>query len=49
VWGTKHFASPQKRLYRPLLADPSETQFVVTTNLDDRLYGNIGGSWEAAD
>jgi len=47
--GTWRFASPQQRLYRPLLADPTETQFVVTTNLDDRLYGNIGGSWEAAD
>lgn len=47
--GTWRFAAPQTRLFRPLLADPTETRFAVTTNLDDRLNGNIGGSWEAAD
>ena len=46
--GTWRFASPQQRLFRPLLADPTEPRFAVTTNLDDRLNGNIGGSWEAA-
>ena len=47
--GTWRFASPQKRLFRSLLADPTETRFAVTTNLDDRLNGDIGGSWEAFD
>ncbi len=47
--GTWRFAAPQARLFRPLLADPTETQLAVTTNLDDRLNGDIGGSWEAAD
>ena len=47
--GTWRFAAPQTRLFRPLLADPTETQLAATTNLDDRLNGDIGGSWEAAD
>lgn len=47
--GTWRFAAPQTRLFRPLLADPTETQLAVATNLDDRLNGDIGGSWEAAE
>lgn len=47
--GTWRFAAPQKGLFRPLLADPTETRFAVITNLDDRLNGDIGGSWEAAE
>ena len=47
--GTWRFAAPQQRLFRPLLADPTETRLAVTSNLDDRLNGDIGGSWEAAD
>lgn len=47
--GTWRFAAPQQRLFRPLLADPTETRLAVTTNLGDRLNGDIGGSWEAAD
>ncbi len=47
--GTWRFAAPQQRLFRPLLADPTGTRLAVTTNLDDRLNGDIGGSWEAAD
>ena len=46
--GTWRFAGPQQRLFRPLLADPTETRFAVVSNLDDRLNGDIGGSWEAA-
>lgn len=47
--GTWRFAAPQQRLFRPLLADPTEARLAVTTNLGDRLNGDIGGSWEAAD
>lgn len=47
--GTWRFAAPQQRLFRPLLADPTEARLAVTSNLDDRLNGDIGGSWEAAD
>lgn len=47
--GTWRFAGPQQRLFRPLLADPTEARLAVTTNLDNRLNGDIGGSWEAAD
>ncbi len=47
--GTWRFAAPQQRLFRSLLADPTETRLAVVTNLNDRLNGNIGGSWEAAD
>ena len=47
--GTWRFAAQQKRLFRPLLADPTEARLAVVTNLDDRLNGDIGGSWEAAD
>lgn len=47
--GTWRFAAPQQRLFRPLLADPTETRLAVTSNLGDRLNGDIGGSWEAAD
>ena len=46
--GTWRFAAPQQRLFRPLLADPTEARLAVTSNLDDRLNGDIGGSWEAA-
>ena len=46
--GTWRFAAPQQRLFRPLLADPTEARMAVTSNLDDRLNGDIGGSWEAA-
>ena len=49
VAGTWRFAAPQQRLFRPLLADPTQTRFAVVTNLDDRLNGDIAGSWEAAD
>jgi len=47
--GTWRFAAPQQRLFRPLLADPTEARLAVTSNLDDRLNDDIGGSWEAAD
>ncbi len=47
--GTWRFAAPQQRLFRPLLADPTEARLAVTSNLGDRLSGDIGGSWEAAD
>lgn len=47
--GTWRFAAPQQRLFRPLLADPTETRLAITSNLGDRLNGDIGGSWEAAD
>lgn len=47
--GTWRFAAPQQRLFRPLLADPTEARLAVTSNLGDRLNGDIGGSWEAAD
>lgn len=47
--GTWRFAAPQQRLFRPLLADPTEARLAVTSNMDDRLNGDIGGSWEAAD
>ena len=47
--GTWRFAAPQQRLFRPLLADPTEARLGVTFNLGDRLNGDIGGSWEAAD
>ena len=47
--GTWRFASPQKSLFQPLLADPTETQFAITTNFVNRLNGDIGGSWEAFD
>lgn len=47
--GTWRFAAPQQRLFRPLLADPTEARLAVTYNLADRLNGDIGGSWEAAD
>lgn len=47
--GTWRFAAPQQRLFRPLLADPTEARLAVTSNLDDRLNGDIGVSWEAAD
>ncbi|MDE2847492.1 MAG: DUF1207 domain-containing protein [Gemmatimonadota bacterium] len=47
--GTWRFAAPQQRLFRPLLADPTEARLAVSSNLDDRLNGDIGGSWEAAD
>lgn len=44
------FASPQKRLFRPLLADPTETRFGIIPYLSkNRLEGDIGGSWEAFD
>ena len=46
--GTWRFAAPQQPLFRPLLADPTEARLAVTSNLDDRLNGDIGGSWEAA-
>lgn len=47
--GTWRFAAPQQRLFRPLLADPTEARLAATSNLGDRLSGDIGGSWEAAD
>ncbi|MYA76062.1 MAG: DUF1207 domain-containing protein [Gemmatimonadetes bacterium] len=47
--GTWRFAAPQQRLFRPLLADPTEARLAITSNLGDRLNGDIGGSWEAAD
>lgn len=47
--GAWRFAAPQQRLFRPLLADPTEARLAVTSNLGDRLNGDIGGSWEAAD
>ena len=47
--GTWRFAAPQRQLFRPLLADPTGTRLAVTTNLDNRLNGDIGGSWEAAE
>ena len=47
--GTWRFAAPQQRLFRSLLADPTEARLAVTSNLGDRLNGDIGGSWEAAD
>ncbi|MDE2825361.1 MAG: DUF1207 domain-containing protein [Gemmatimonadota bacterium] len=47
--GTWRFAAPQQRLFRPLLADPTEARLAITSNLGDRLDGDIGGSWEAAD
>ncbi|MCY3711653.1 MAG: DUF1207 domain-containing protein [Gemmatimonadetes bacterium] len=47
--GSWRFAAPQQRLFRPLLADPTEARLAVTSNLGDRLNGDIGGSWEAAD
>ena len=47
--GSWRFAAPQQRLFRPLLADPTETRLAVTSNLGNRLNGNIGTSWEAAD
>ena len=47
---TWRFASPQQRLFRPLLADPTETRFGVYPYLNkNRLEGDIGGSWEAFD
>lgn len=47
--GTWRFAAPQQRLFRPALADPTEARLAITSNLGDRLNGDIGGSWEAAD
>ncbi len=47
--GTWRFAGPQQRLFRSPLADPTETRFAIVTNLDNRLNGDIGGSWEAAE
>ena len=47
--GSWRFAAPQQRLFRPLLADPTEARLAVTTNLNNRLNGYIGASWEAAD
>ena len=47
--GSWRFAAPQQRLFRPLLADPTEARLAVTTNFNNRLNGNIGASWEAAD
>ena len=47
--GSWRFAAPQQRLFRPLLADPTEARLGVTTNFNNRLNGNIGASWEAAD
>ncbi len=47
---TWRFASPQTRLFRPLLADPTETRFGFYPYLNkNRLGGDIGGSWEAFD
>ena len=46
--GSWRFAAPQQRLFRPLLADPTEARLAVTTNFNNRLNGNIGASWEAA-
>ena len=44
------FAVPQKRLFRPLLADPTEPRFGILPYLNrSRLEGDIGGSWEAFD
>jgi hypothetical protein len=42
--------APRSRLFQPLLADPTETQFSILkyTN-NSRLEGTIGGSWEAFD
>ena len=47
--GSWRFAATQQRLFRPLLADPTEARLAVITNLNNRLNGNIGASWEAAD
>lgn len=47
--GTWRFAAPQQRLFRPLLADPTEARLAITSNLGNRLSGDIGASWEAAD
>ena len=47
--GGWRFATPQKRLFRPLLADPTETKLSVSANFNNTLNGDIGGSWEAFD
>ena len=42
--------APRGRLFRPLLADPTEPRFALVTYLNNnRLEGAIGGSWEAFD